>query len=47
MKVSVQEDGKMENMDDKGSEFFSIHFHLQPFYPWEDENTSCEMRTTK
>ena len=31
----------MENMDDKGSEFFSIHVHLQPSYPWEDENTSC------
>ena len=39
-KVSVQEDGNM-NMDDKGSDFFSSHVHLQPYYPWEDENTSC------
>ena len=41
IKVSVHEDGKMNNMDDKGYEFFSSHVHLQPSYPWEDENTSC------
>ena len=40
IKVSVQEDGYMKNMDDNGSEFCSIHVHLQPYYPWEDENTS-------
>ena len=32
----------MKNMDDKGSNFFIIHVQLQPSYPWEDENTSCE-----
>ena len=30
----------MKNMDDKSSDFFSSHVHLQPYYPWEDENTS-------
>ena len=40
-KVSVQEDVKMKKMDDKGYKFFIIHVHLQPYYPWEDENSSC------
>ena len=38
--VSLWEDGKMKNMDDKSSDFFSIHVHLQPSDPWEDRKTS-------
>ena len=41
IKVSVQKDCKMKNMDDKCSEFLRSHVHMQPSYPWEDKNTSC------
>ena len=49
--VSLWEDGKMNKMDDKGSDFFSRHVYLQPPDPWEDEKSSfayqrCKMKDT-
>ena len=48
-KVFVQKYGKIKNMDGKSYDFCSIHVNLQPYDPWEDENTSlanegCKMK---
>ena len=48
-KVFVQEDDEVKNVYDEVSDFCSSHFHLQPFDPWEDGNTSlasedCKMK---
>ena len=47
--ASLQEDGNVKNMDDKGYIFCRIHGYLQPFNPWEKGKTSlayedCRMK---
>ena len=37
--VSVQEEDKMKNMCDEGSDFFRIHVCLHPSNPWKDKNS--------
>ena len=36
--VSLREDGNVKNMDDKGSDFCSNHYYLQPSYSWDIKN---------
>ena len=37
----------MKNMDDKIYFFCRIHVHLQPYDPWEEENTSLASKDCK
>ena len=37
--VSVQEEDKVKNMCDEGSDFCSSNFHLHPSNPREDKNS--------
>ena len=37
----------MNNMNDKSSDFFSSHVHLQPSDPWEDGKTSISSEDCK
>ena len=46
-KVSVQKEDKVNNMNDKSSDFCSIHVHLQPSDPWEDGKTSLAFEDYK
>ena len=34
-------------MNDKSSDFCSIHVHIQPYYQWEDGNTSLVSKDCK
>ena len=36
--VSLREDGNVKNMDDKGYDFCSNHYYLQPYDSWDIEN---------
>ena len=36
--VSVQEEDKVKNMCDEGSDFCSSNIHLYPSYPWKEKN---------
>ena len=45
--VSLREDGKMKNMDNKSSDFFGIHVHIQSYYPWKDKSIHLHLRTAK
>ena len=45
--VSLREDGKVKNMDNKISYFCGIHVHLKPYYPWKYKSIHLHLRTAK
>ena len=45
--VSVQEDGNAKNMDNKSSDFYSIHVHLQPYDPCKYKKSSLASKDCK
>ena len=46
-KVYVHKEDKVNNMNDKSYDFFSIHLHLKPSHPCEDGNTSLSYEDCK
>ena len=45
--VSLREDGKVKNMDNKSSYFFSIHVHFKPYDPWKYKKSSLASEDCK
>ena len=45
--VSLREDGKVKNMDNKSFDFCRSHVHLQPSDPWKDKNSSLASEDCK